>query len=159
MAVIHLTTRIKADSSTVFDLSRSIDLHKISTEHTDETAIAGVTSGLISLGETVTWKAKHFGFYFNLTSKITEYKRPKRFIDEMTKGPFGMMRHVHLFTQEDDEVVMTDEFEFRSPLGILGSLVDKLILTDYMTKFLIDRNEVIKKFAENTELSASVLKR
>lgn len=159
MAVIHLTTRIKADSSTVFDLSRSIDLHKISTEHTDETAIAGVTSGLINLGETVTWKAKHFGFYFNLTSKITEYKRPKRFIDEMTKGPFGMMRHVHLFTQEDDEVVMTDEFEFRSPLGILGSLVDKLILTDYMTKFLIDRNEVIKKFAENTELSASVLKR
>lgn len=157
MAVIHLTTRIKADCSTVFDLSRSIDLHKISTEHTDETAIAGVTSGLINLGETVTWKARHFGFYFNLTSKITEFERPKRFIDEMTMGPFGMMKHVHQFSEEDDEVIMTDEFEFRSPLGILGSLVDKLILTDYLTKFLIDRNEVIKKFAENPELSASVM--
>ena len=73
MSRIELETIIKSDSiETVFDLSRSIDLHTISTKKTKEEAIAGKTSGLISLNETVTWKAKHLGFYQILTSKITE---------------------------------------------------------------------------------------
>lgn len=69
MPRIYLETRISAPVEIVFDLSRSIDLHKISTEHTKEEAIAGKTSGLIALGETVTWRAKHLGFTQNLTSK------------------------------------------------------------------------------------------
>ena len=76
MPRIELRTEIKADKEIVFDLSRSIDLHKISTEHTNETAIAGKASGLIGLDENVTWRAKHFGIYQRLTSKITEFDRP-----------------------------------------------------------------------------------
>jgi hypothetical protein len=51
MPVINLHTQINAPIGIVFDLSRSIDLHKISTAHTNEEAIAGVTSGLIGMGE------------------------------------------------------------------------------------------------------------
>jgi len=39
MPKIELKTEIKAKKDIVFDLSRSIDLHKISTEHTNEDAI------------------------------------------------------------------------------------------------------------------------
>ena len=76
MPKIELKTKIKADRKVVFDLSRSIDLHKISTKHTNEEAIAGKTSGLIGMDESVTWRAKHFGIYQELTSKITEFDRP-----------------------------------------------------------------------------------
>ncbi|HSJ66487.1 MAG TPA: SRPBCC family protein, partial [Anditalea sp.] len=86
MPIIALQTEINADKNIVFDLSRSIDLHKLSTEHTKETAIAGRTSGLIGLNESVTWRAKHFGIYQLLTSKITEYNRPHYFADEMVSG-------------------------------------------------------------------------
>lgn len=55
MPVITLDTYIQASREVVFDLSRDIDLHQISTRHTNEKAIAGKTSGLIGLGETVTW--------------------------------------------------------------------------------------------------------
>jgi len=68
MPKIELKTEIKAEKEIVFDLSRSIDLHKISIEHTNEEAIAGRTSGLIGMNETVTWRAKHFGIYQKLTS-------------------------------------------------------------------------------------------
>ena len=88
MPLIKLHTEIKANKEIVFDLSRSIDLHKISTEHSNETAIAGRTSGLIELHETVTWRAKHFGVYQTLTSKITTFNRPNLFTDEMVKGAF-----------------------------------------------------------------------
>ncbi|MEH6514179.1 hypothetical protein [Maribacter arcticus] len=47
MPRIELRTEINAPKEIVFDLSRSIDLHKISTEHTKEEAISGKTSGLI----------------------------------------------------------------------------------------------------------------
>lgn len=64
-----------APPEVVFDLARSIDLHKLSTAHTGEEAIAGKTSGLIELGETVTWRARHFGVMQTLTSKVTGFER------------------------------------------------------------------------------------
>ncbi|MFT5512607.1 MAG: hypothetical protein ACI8SE_001005 [Bacteroidia bacterium] len=63
MSTITVKTHINAPTERVFDLSRSIDLHQISTQQPSEKAIGGKTSGLIGLNETVTWKAKHFGMY------------------------------------------------------------------------------------------------
>ncbi|NJM41916.1 MAG: hypothetical protein HC853_14760 [Anaerolineae bacterium] len=40
-------------------------------------AIAGVTSGLIGLGQEVTWRARHFGIWQSLTVRITEFQRQK----------------------------------------------------------------------------------
>ena len=47
MPKIENKNGIKASIEIVFDLSRSIDLHILSTEQTNEKAIAGKTSGLI----------------------------------------------------------------------------------------------------------------
>ena len=149
MPVIELKTEIKADLETVFDLSRSIDLHKISTEQTNERAIAGRTEGLIGLNETVTWRAKHFGVYQNLTSKVTEYDRPNYFVDEMVSGAFKRFRHEHRFSELNEGTLMTDLFDYVSPFGFLGKLADKLILKEYMTELLSTRSEIIKNFAES----------
>lgn len=149
MPSIEITTEIKANLSVVFDLSRSIDLHKISTSHTNETAIDGRTEGLIELGEFVTWKAKHFGVYQKLTTKITEFERPSFFVDEMVSGAFKSFRHEHHFSESNSGTIMTDHFIYLSPFGWIGKLADALFLKKYMTDLLLKRNEVIKKFAES----------
>lgn len=151
MPKIKLKTEIKADISIVFDLARSIDLHKISTKHTNEKAVAGVTTGLIEINQSVTWRAKHFGVYQSLTSKITEYDRPKYFVDEMIKGAFAEFKHEHLFTELTDGTLMTDIFYYKSPFGFFGKLADKLFLKKYMTNLLAKRNQVVKEFAESDE--------
>src|ERR1700749_3160201 len=97
MPKIELTTTIHAPVEKVFDLSRSIDLHMESTKQTGEKAIAGRTSGLIGLDETVTWRAKHFGIWQTLTAKITQFDYPNSFTDEMVAGAFKSLRHEHLF--------------------------------------------------------------
>lgn len=51
MPILRLRTEIHSERALVFDLSRSIDLHRLSTAHTHETAIAGKTNGLIGLNE------------------------------------------------------------------------------------------------------------
>lgn len=145
---IILHTIINAPINRCFDLSTSIDLHKISASKSKEQAIAGITEGLIKLNETVTWKAKHFGLWHKMKVKITEYNNPTNFTDEMLDGTFKFMKHKHEFQSQDDQTIMIDTFEFVSPLGILGRIVDKLILKNYMTEFLIERNQVIKEFAE-----------
>ena len=149
MPRIKLQTDIKADRNIVFDLSRSIDLHKISTERTNEEAIAGKTTGLIGMNEYVTWRAKHFGIYQKLTSKITEYDRPKYFADEMVKGAFAEFKHEHHFVESHSGTLMTDYFDYKSPFGILGKLADRLFLIKYMTELLAERNRIVKEFAES----------
>lgn len=149
MPTINLTTIIKAPIDICFDLSRSIDLHKISTAHTNEEAIAGTTSGLINLGESVTWRAKHFGVYQTLTSKITAMQRPIYFVDEMVQGAFKSFKHEHRFQETDGITTMKDTFTYTSPLGVLGKLADALFLEQYMTQLLVKRNAVVKEFAES----------
>lgn len=153
MPVITLHTHIKASAEVVFNLSRSVDLHTISTAQTKEKAIAGRTSGLMEYGETVTWEANHFGIRQKLGSQITEYRFPDYFADEMIQGIFKRFRHNHIFEYDSQNGIttMTDVFDYESPLGWLGKLADVLFLERYMTNFLKERNRAIKEFAENTE--------
>ncbi len=147
--IIELATHINAPIERCFDLARSIDLHMESTKQTGETAIAGRTSGLIVLGETVTWRAKHLGIWQTLTSKITEFEYPNYFTDEMVEGAFKSIRHEHLFYAINDQTVMKDIFAFESPYGLLGELANFLFLGWYVEKLLRKRNRVIKNVAES----------
>ena len=148
MPLIKLETIINSTIEICFDLSRNIELHKISTAKTNETAIDGITKGLIGSGEFVTWQAKHFGIQQKLTTKITAYERPFHFRDEQVRGIFKKLSHDHYFSRKGNMVIMTDNFLFESPFGIFGQIFNKLVLTKYLQKFLIERNEIIKEFAE-----------
>lgn len=149
MPVIELKTTIHAPIERCFDLSRSIDLHADSMSHTNERPIAGRTSGLIELNETVTWSARHFGITQQLTSLITDVESPTFFADEMVKGAFKRFRHEHHFSEKEGFTTLIDIFDYTSPLGIFGRLFDTLILKNYMRDLLIKRNEVLKAYAES----------
>ncbi|MCM4161754.1 SRPBCC family protein [Antarcticibacterium flavum] len=149
MPVIKLDTHIKANRYIVFDLARSIDLQSKYVTSSNEKAVAGRTSGLINLGETVTYRGKHLGVRQHLTSKITEIDRPHLFVDEMQKGAFKSLRHEHHFIAAKDGTLMKDVFIFEAPLGVLGKIASQLVLKSYMTNFLKNRNKVIKDFAES----------
>ena len=148
MPKIELTTEIISTIDICFDLSRSVDLHKISTAKTKEQAVAGTTSGLINLNEFVTWQATHFGVKQKLTTRITAFDRPTYFRDEQEKGAFKSFYHEHIIEKLNNKVIMKDIFVFQSPFGILGKIFNALILTNHMRKLLIERNNVIKDFAE-----------
>jgi ligand-binding SRPBCC domain-containing protein len=158
MAVIELTTRIDAPVERVFDLARDLDLHQRSMAHTNEVAVAGTTSGLIGLGETVTWRGRHFGVTQHFTSKITAFSPPRHFRDEMVKGAFKRFVHDHYFEPLDgapERTLMRDVVELEAPLGILGTLAEKLVLKDYLQGLLTQRNLIIKAAAESPDRSVS----
>ena len=149
MTTIHLITKINAPLKTVFDVSRNIDIHQQSAAPSKEKAIAGVTSGLISLNETVTWRGKHFGFYLTHKSRITAMDLYDYFVDEMEEGKFKSFRHEHFFEEENGVIIMTDKLQYETPFGIIGKLFDTLLLKNHLIYFLLERNKTLKKIAEN----------
>lgn len=148
MTTIHITTKIKAPIENVFDNNRNIDLHQESASQTNEKAIAGRTSGLIEKGETVTWQGKHFGFYLQHQSLISEMDFYTYFVDEQLKGKFKSFKHQHFFEEKNGFVIMQDLLQYETPFGIFGKLFDILFLKRHLTRFILYRNQIIKKISE-----------
>jgi ligand-binding SRPBCC domain-containing protein len=119
-----------------------------STAHTREVAVAGVTHGLIGLGEEVTWEATHFAIRQRLTSRITVYRRPFHFRDSQVRGAFKRFDHDHLFSEMHGGTLMRDLFDFEAPFGVLGKVAEMVYLKRYMTGLLERRNKLIREVAE-----------
>jgi len=146
---IRLETVIAAPIAACFDLSLSVDAHTASMRRSGERAIGGVARGTMKLGDTVTWRARHFGIAFRMTCAITEYQYPSRFVDEQLHGPFRRWSHEHMFTTAaNGETMMTDVVQFQSPLGLLGTLADRLVLDRYVPHLLRQRNAWLKAALE-----------
>lgn len=149
MPTIHLTTFIAAPVEIVFNLSRSVDLHKKSMRKHQEEAVAGTRYGLMEREDTVTWKAKHFFKTRILRVKVSDMKKNELFTDEQVDGDFKKMKHEHYFKPCDNGTIMIDLFHFESPYGTFGKWFNGLYFTRYMRNLLEQRNTVIKEFAEN----------
>ena len=148
MATVIVETWINAGIQTCFDAARDLDLHVRSLAHTNEVAIAGRTTGLIEMGEEVTWRARHFGVIQHFRSKITAFEPPSYLQDSMQQGAFTSFVHDHYFATRDGGTTMTDVLEFSAPLGILGRVVEKIVLRRYLHRLLASRALVIKESCE-----------
>jgi ligand-binding SRPBCC domain-containing protein len=154
MVTIEERITIQAPIERCFDLARSVEVHLAGNVHWGEAAVStgGVASGLIAMGQSVTWRAKHFGMWQELTSKITAMNRPMYFQDSMTRGIFRSMQHDHWFQAVSGNTTeLRDVFCFSAPLPVLGLLAEVIFLGRYMRKLLRERNTVLKRIAESPE--------
>ncbi|MFI9556192.1 cyclase [Nonomuraea endophytica] len=148
MPRFEVITLIHAPVELVFDTSLSVETHTSSMRASQERAVAGVTSGQLTLGDQVTWRARHFGIAWRLTSTISACTRPSFFVDEQVAGPFRRWHHAHHFEATTDGTVMRDIIDFAAPLGPLGVLAEFLVLRRHMTKLILLRNQHIKALTE-----------
>jgi ligand-binding SRPBCC domain-containing protein len=140
---LSFVTLVPAEPERAFDLSIDIGTHLESMAESGERAVDGITSGLIALGESVTWNARHFGVTWKMTSTITEWDRPHCFVDEQTRGPFASFHHVHRFAPVAGGTEMSDEIRYTAPFGYVGHMVDWLILRRHLRKLIDVRNQFI----------------
>ena len=148
MPQIIVETLIDADIKICFDLARDVGFYKNSLKKPTEIPIRGKTIGLLEKGDYTTWETNHLNLMQHLTLKVSEYKRPNKFVDQMVRGKFKAYRHEHVFENKEDKTLMIDKFYFESSFGILGKIVDKLFLRRHMTKLLLTRNALLKQKAE-----------
>jgi ligand-binding SRPBCC domain-containing protein len=138
---LELLTRFSATPETVFAASLSVERHVASMAATGERAVGGVTTGRLGLGDEVTWRARHLGRWWEMTSRITEYTAPVHFVDEQVAGPFAVWRHAHHFSADGDGTLMRDVVDYAAPFWPLGRLAEAVVLDRYLTRLLRHRNE------------------
>ncbi|MEK3934658.1 SRPBCC family protein [Sporosarcina sp. FSL W7-1349] len=148
MPVIEHEISIDASIQVCFDLARTVEIHSGKTMLTKQKAIGGVTSGLMGLGDSVTWEVSHFGIKQKLKSRIIEMDNPCKFTDAMVQGPFQSFQHTHEFIPSGTGTRMKDTVSYQSPFGIFGKVADLLFLENYMRQFIAQHAQKVKRAAE-----------
>lgn len=141
-------TEIESDIEICFNLARDVDFYKQSLKHKNEIPVMGKISGLVEKGDSTTWETNHRGFMQHLTLKVSELKKPYIFTNQMTDGSFKSFRHDHIFKERNGKTLMIDKLHFASKYGILGKIVDHLILKRHIRGIMITRNAILKQKAE-----------
>lgn len=129
----------------LFDRAHSVEMHLESMSGSDEQVVDPVDGDLLGLGQTVTWRARHFGVWWTMSSRITEMDAPASFTDEQVKGPFKTFRHVHTFERSGELTVMTDRIKLTAPFGLIGSATERLLLGPYLRRMIERRGVVLAR--------------
>ena len=149
MAVVEVVTLVRCSRERLFDLELDTDVHSASLARSGETATTSTGRPGLGLGDEVTFRARHVGLVWTMTSRVTEHDRPARFVDEQVRGPFRSMHHEHLFEDAGSGVTrMTDRMTVVSPLGPLGALVSRAVLVHYLRRLLRQRADHLRTLAE-----------
>jgi ligand-binding SRPBCC domain-containing protein len=121
LTTIVIETFIAAPPEACFDLALDVGAHARSAAFSDERVVEpGRLTGVLQLGDLVTFEGRHFGFRQRFTTRITELIRPQVFVDEMVHGAFKSLRHVHEFVPKEGGTLMRDTLEWKAwGLGFL----------------------------------------
>lgn len=149
MPILVAETFIRARQQRCFDLALDVSVHCSTAAFTEERALPpGVVEGRLGLGDLVIFEARHLGIRQQLHARIIRIESPRLFADEMVRGAFASLQHLHEFLPQDGGTLMRDTLRWRSPLGLLGSLADVLVLRRHLRRFLERKNRAFKALAE-----------
>lgn len=139
--IVVVETSIAAPVELCFDLALDVDVHAESAAFSGERVVEpGRTSGVLQVGDLLTFEGRHFGIRQRFTTRITEADRPLRFVDEMVRGFFRRLRHVHEFHPRDGCTLMRDVLEFEGAFAF--------ILERHMTWFVTTKQQHLKEIIE-----------
>jgi ligand-binding SRPBCC domain-containing protein len=146
MVTIRSMTMVRAPMERCFKLAVSIDLMMAAGNCE---AVAGVTSGLIGPGDTVTWEYRRSVRKGHHQSLIDVWHPYTYFREIMIDGPFKSYEHDHHFALMNDATRIRDEIRVSAPSGMLGRLRERFSLQRNLTKMLHQRNALLKQAAES----------
>ncbi len=78
-------------------------------------------------------------------TEITQMEKLHYFIDEQRFGPYNFWHHQHHFKQVSGGTEVTDQVNYRLPLGIVGSILGGRFVKRQLDAIFDYREEALKK--------------
>ncbi len=86
-----------------------------------------------------------FGIKLKWVTEITVVEKNKHFIDNQLFGPYTLWHHKHFFEENDKGILMTDLVHYALPLGILGRLMNFLVVKKQLKTIFDYRTQKINE--------------
>ncbi len=77
-------------------------------------------------------------------TEITHVDEPNYFVDEQRLGPYSFWHHKHYFKEVAEGVEVADVVDYALPLGLLGDLLNHLVVKQKLEHIFNYRSKVLK---------------
>ena len=85
------------------------------------------------------------GLKLRWTTEITIVKDKEYFIDEQRFGPYALWHHKHFFEPTENGVKMTDVVHYALPLGIIGQMMNALVVKNKLNEIFEYRVKAVNQ--------------
>ena len=143
--VLRTTQTIKASIATAWDfLSNPANLAKITPPELDFNVLTKLPERMYP-GMMIAYRVRPLlGIPMRWLTEITHVEEGKFFVDEQRVGPYKIWHHEHHFKDlGDGRVEMTDIITYVIPFGILGDIVQPIIVAPQLEKIFGHREKVV----------------
>jgi ligand-binding SRPBCC domain-containing protein len=148
---LHKEQIIPADLETVWDfISSPQNLKRITPDYMGFDIISEQGAERIYPGMIISYTvAPLLGIKMNWVTEITHVLEGQYFVDEQRAGPYRMWHHQHRIQALKEGVLMTDLVTYRPPIGFLGALANRLVISKKLEEiFEYRKNTLIHLFGE-----------
>lgn len=90
--------------------------------------ITSIRGTPVDVGTTISYRIRWLGIPISWVSRIDESERNRRFVDVQIRGPYRFWRHEHRFDERNGQTLMRDTVRYELPLGVLGTIVHRLVV-------------------------------
>jgi ligand-binding SRPBCC domain-containing protein len=120
------------------------NLAKITPEHMGFIITSKFNDEKMYPGMLITYKVSPLlGIQMDWCTEITHVIDKKYFVDEQRFGPYAMWHHQHHFKVVDGGVEMTDIVNYAVPMGILGRMMNSIMISNEIEKIFSYREKKV----------------
>jgi ligand-binding SRPBCC domain-containing protein len=95
-------------------------------------------------GATIEYALRVRGIPIRWLTQIEQWNPPFEFVDIQLKGPYKLWRHTHRFSEIAGGTKIEDTVEYALPFGILGRIVNRLLVARDINKIFDYRAEQVR---------------
>jgi ligand-binding SRPBCC domain-containing protein len=78
-------------------------------------------------------------------TEITHVKDKQYFVDEQRVGPYKIWHHQHFLEETSTGTLMTDIVSYQPPMGLLGSIANKIIIRKKLEEIFAFRTQALNQ--------------
>ncbi|NQX78782.1 SRPBCC family protein [Gilvibacter sp.] len=141
------TQKIPATVDEVWDfISSPANLQEITPDHMGFEITSGDLPEKMYPGMIISYVVKPLmGIPMTWVTEITQVIDKSYFIDEQRVGPYKIWHHQHFIEPIEGGVLMRDIVSYQPPLGILGSIMNSLVIRKKLEEIFNYRVEAVDK--------------
>ena len=126
-------------------LSDPKNLKEITPDHMGFQIISGADRAMYQ-GQIIQYIVKPFpSISTKWVTEITHVKEGEYFVDEQRFGPYSLWHHKHFIKEIEGGVEMEDLIDYKVPFGILGQMIQPLLVKKQLQKIFRYRETVLEE--------------